>query len=347
MSKTNTYILLSVILAILLAVVLTVPQLRQFLTTQVAKDINLQKTVKITVPADAPPGEHTFFINVQDGETGDLLAVSELLTIVVEDTSGEDNAPGDEGNGDNGGGGNGGDSSSDSGGGGGGDSGTGGGHVPSTPTKTFAFSPERGHELSGNSASIVKDAGKVVVKLANSSDTLWKSLKVPTRNYWLYINVKHSTPKPIKMAIYINNKAWKVITLDKGDNQYRTHRVGLLRSFKGSKVSFRLVNNQKDNALFINSWSLSTNPNLKAIKAPSGKGSIKGTRVLGTHLLPRLNQIIREGLGKQFVVWDIWSYYAPRLVAPPSKRYAIGTEERLREVMRFWKIVRPQRPRGE
>jgi hypothetical protein len=326
---------MSAVVAVVLVVMLAVPQLRKFLSIQVAQDIDFQKTVRISVPENAPPGEHTFQVTVQDNEFGDLLAASEPITIVVEDTSG-----GDDGGG--GGGGNG-------GGGGGGDPGIGGGHRPSAPVRTFAFAPERGHEIKGNSASVTEDAGRVVVKLGSNSDLLWKSLKVPVGNYWLYFDAKHSLPKPVKVAVYVNDKAWKVVTLDNGDNQYRVHRAGLLRVFKGSKVSFRLVNDgsgANDRNFFIDAWALSTSPNLKAIGAPAGKGIIRGTRTRGLRLLPRLNQITREELGKEFVVWDVWSYYAPRLVAHPSRREAIGTEQRLREVMRFWKLVSPDRPRG-
>ena len=330
MTKTNIYIVAGVAVVAVLVVMLTVPQLRQFLSTQVAKDINLQKKVKITVPENAPPGEHTFLINVQD-ENGELLTESELITIVVEDIS--------EGGDDPGGG-----------GGGGGGGGEGDGHKPSVPARTFAFAPERKHDVAGNSASIISDLGRVVVRLRSNSDSLSKSLKVPVDNYWLYIDAKHGVPKPIKVAIYVNNKAWKVVTLDKGDNRYRVHRAGLLRVFKGSKVHFRLVNDQKgvnDRDFLIDAWALSTDPNLKRIESPASKGLIKGTRNRGVHFLPSLNQIIREELGKQFVVWDIWSYYAPRLVAQPDRREAIGTKDRLREVMRFWKLVSPHNPRGE
>ena len=74
----------------------------------------------------------------------------------------------------------------------------------------------------------------------------------------------------------------------------------------------------------------------------------KGLRgaVGGVVLLPRLNQIIREELGTQFVTFEIWRYYAVRLVALPSARESIKSEDYLRNVMQYWKGVRPNKPRG-
>lgn len=67
----------------------------------------------------------------------------------------------------------------------------------------------------------------------------------------------------------------------------------------------------------------------------------------GTVDVSQLNEVIREELGDQFVVPDIWDYYAKRIAAPASDPAKITNRAKLESVMRYWKIVRPSRPRGD
>jgi hypothetical protein len=315
------------------------PDLRKLVTTSVLTETTIEQTAVITIPEDAPAGEHVFSITVEDEQFGDLLAQSEPITIRVleKNDQGEDVTTARGGSG--GGGGSGGEAQSEDG-----------------SRKTYPLAPERGHELLGANTTLVDDQGRVIVRLAGGSSMLKKTVKVTRDNYWLYVTARHDQPAPVQAAIYLDGRAWKILTLDQGDDKYRMHQVGLLRDFGSGEISFKFlndvydqqdINNEKtDRNFWLDSWALSTDPNLSRISSPYS-GAVRGTKTTGVTLLPRLNSIIREELGTQFVIWDIWSYYAPRLVAAPERRDAIGTEERLRTVMKFWRSVRPDLPRGE
>lgn len=337
------YLVLTIAAAGLVGLVLTVPEWRKFITASLVTETTLEQKVVITIPADATPGEQTFNINVEDNEYGDLLAQSEPVTVYVlaETESGVDSM---ESTSDGVG------ATSEVGGGGGGE------EMALLDIRTYAFAVERGHQLEGKNTSIVDDQGRVVVRLAGNTSVVKRAVRVTRDRYWLYVTARHDKPGPVQVAVYVDGQAWKVFALEAGDDQYRMHRIGLLRDFGGSEISFKFINDEfdrqnvsneeTDRNFFLDAWALSTDPNLDRIRAPYS-GLIKGTKTVGINLLPRLNTIIREELGAQFVSWDIWSYYAPRLVAQPGRREAIGTEDRLRTVMKFWRAVRPQRPRGE
>jgi len=337
MSRIATIYFIAGLLIAVIVVVLTVPQLRGFLTTTVAQEVTLSRTVRIEIPEDAPVGEHEFNINVTDSTDGKLLAQSEQVMILVEEKL-------DSGSGGDGGG-------------GGGSGGGGGGEGASGPYKTYAFAPERGHDIAGNDSGVVNDGSKVVVKLAENTATLKKKVNVPLEDFWFYIVARHDKPTPVKLAIYLNGKAWKVVTLDKGNNSYELIRVGVLRNFRGGVIGFRLTNDvfdrgnpnneELDRNAFIDAWALSTDPNLKQIAVGSGKVAAGRKVGSGKALLPHLNQITREMLGPQFVNWDIWSYYAARLVAAGNRPEAITTRDDLNTKITFWRYARPARPRGD
>ena len=58
------------------SIVLSVPEIQKFITTSVVSETILEQKVAITIPADAPPGDHTFNIKLEDGQIGDTLAQS-------------------------------------------------------------------------------------------------------------------------------------------------------------------------------------------------------------------------------------------------------------------------------
>lgn len=261
------------------------------------------------------------------------------------------------GNGGGGGSGNGGNGGGNGGGGGGGDGGGSGDNEEpaATPIPTiFRYQTESSPRVAGQHSGPILDQGRTVIKLAHERAFVDQKVSVPLRDYWLFLNAKHDFPGPVDIGIYINGWPWKAARLDKNDNKYRTHAIGRLRNFAGGTIRFRFLkdkfdlsdptNEQKDRNLFIDWWALSTGNTV-----PLGVGGSGGRRVItssGQYLMPGLNQIIREELGDQHVNFDIWKYYAHRLVAQPTASEAINSELRLRHIMRYWHQVSPNHPRG-
>ena len=218
--------------------------------------------------------------------------------------------------------------------------------------RTFIFQAERGHSISGNYSRAELDNNRGIATIAHEKASFGKKVQVPRSNYWLYINAKHDKPGPVDVAIYVNNRAWKVIRLDKNDNRYRTHRVGRLRNFANATIRFRFLNDvwdandpnnaNKDRNLHVDWWALSENSKQPAVT--NKKFSPKQSA--GIQILPRLNSIIREELGPQHINLDIWHFYAKRLTIVPTALESIQTEDHLRKVMRYWKGANPSRPRG-
>lgn len=344
--KHRRLIVVVVVVVLILAVItLLLPWLRRYLLTQVVPGIEeeeqrFEKRLKLTIPHDTQPGEYELRVSWEDPQEGRLLTLSDPVTIVVS-SNGDDVGGGGDGGG--------------NGSGNGGGSGDSGANELSAPVRTFAFSPDRGHRVYGAYSGIRSDKGLSVVTLAHARAGLEKKVSVSRGDYWLYINAKHDRPGPVDVAVYLNNRAWKVVRLDKNDDRYRTHRIGLLRQFSGGVIRFRFLNDiydksdptneAKDRNLHIASWGLTTDPS----RLPVAKTSraVGGGRSQGWEVLPRLNQVIREELGSRFVVLDIWRYYAHRLTTKPTNREAIQSEAHLRNVMRYWKNVSPLRPRGE
>ena len=324
-------------------VIFVYPALNRSIRTQIVPGIDeeeqiLEKKLRLTIPPDAESGTYKFKVGWEDSQDNSLLALSEEITVVVAD---DDTDGGGDGEGDNGGG----------DGGGGGEE-----EVQARPVRTYAFAPHKGHAISGAYSGVREDSGLTVVTLAHEGARLAKKVAVPRDSYWLYVNAKHDKPGPVDMAVYINNKAWKVIRLEKQDNRYRTHRVGLLRNFTGGTIRFRFLNDvydkadptneAKDRNLHIASWGLTTDASRLPLLNTVSKG-VGGGATGRVALLPRLNQINREELGRQFVTFDIWKYYAARLTIPSTTRESIRSEAHLRNVMRYWKGVRANRPRGD
>lgn len=163
-------------------------------------------------------------------------------------------------------------SSSSGGNSGGGGGGGGGGDESDAQAEVTArildFKVSANHQLTGAYSGLVSVGSKRVAKLASPAAALSRSVSVPADNYWLDVRVKHDRPGPVKMAVYLNNRAWQVIALTKADNKYYTHRLGLLRNFRQGTIRFRLLNDtfdrrqpsdeEKDRNLFIESWRLTT-----------------------------------------------------------------------------------------
>lgn len=112
-----------------------------------------------------------------------------------------------------------------------------GGEPPSQPKRVLTFQAETGHAISGSYSGV--EPNKRTVKLAHPRAILAKKVTTSPGNYWFELHARHDVPGPVRVAVYLNNRAWKVFTLDKNDNRYRTHRVGLLRNFQGATIRFR------------------------------------------------------------------------------------------------------------
>jgi hypothetical protein len=77
------------------------------------------------------------------------------------------------------------------------------------------------------------------------------------------------------------------------------------------------------------------------------RGLTKAEQVMPQEsMVLNLNQIIRTNLGTAHVNPDIWNYYAKRLTLPSNRVESITTRSRLHEVMSFWWLTNPTRPRG-
>lgn len=252
-------------------------------------------------------------------------------------------------------------SSGGSGSGNGGNDGGGGGssgeeEPVAAPVKEYAFAAASNQQITGKYAGVVPVGSISIVKLTATTDTLARDVKVPKGDYTFYLRAKHDRPGPVTAVIYVNNKAWKVIKLDKNDNQFRTHKVGILKNFSGGKIHFRLLsdafdrndpaNEDKDRNLFVEAWGLTTGTvapkNLKGV--PMGTGGSGGSGA-GTQLLPGLNETMKQvGIAP---TREVWRYYAWRVTRPAKHPAAITTQQQLLEAMRFWQDSRPLKPYGE
>ncbi|MGH9857525.1 MAG: hypothetical protein ACRD4B_06745, partial [Acidobacteriota bacterium] len=254
----------------------------------------------------------------------------------------------DGGGGDSGGGGD----------GGGDDGGSDGGQTEQRHT-TVTYQSESGHQIQGAYSGIISDGSAKVAKLAHGKAALARSVRINRNDYWFDVRVKHDRPGPVHMAVYLNNRAWKVIKLNKADNKYYTHRVGKLRDFQGGTIRFRFINDTYDRSnstneaadrnLFVDWWRLTTDPNAPAVaqKTTVNTRAKGGGRSAGWNLLPALNTYIRQELGAQHVNFATWQYYAWRLTLRTNHRAVVQTEVRLRTIMRYWKGANPTHPYGE
>jgi hypothetical protein len=333
-----------------LSLVIAFPDLPLLLRTQVPPEISEEETVtkEFSWTATGSPGRKTASIVASDDKS---TTANRQFTVQVLPAQAAEQATGDGNSGDDG--------ERDSGG-----SEDETETPPARQARSSVFQPESIHKVEGPYSGIVTLGSGRVAKLAANTSILSKQVRADRADYWLDIRARHDRPGPVDLAVYVNNTAWKVIRLDRADNQFRTHRVGLLRDFTSATIQFRLLNDDfdradpanedKDRNLFIDWWRLTTDDSAPAnepARPVSGMGggstASSGTRSAGWQLLPELNRIVREELGAEFVTVDTWRYYAQRLAAPTNHRASIQTEAHLRTVMRYWQGVQPDRPRGE
>lgn len=339
LSPPRLALIIALLAGFLILVFLFTPPVRRYLATQVfpIEEIQLNRKLKLTVDKETKPGDYDFVVAWEDPIGNKLLALSTQARITVTGQSQEENNASSSG--------------TESSGVGGGGTATGQG-----AERTFVYQAEDSSKVTGSWSGVRQDGQRRVVKLAHQRARLSHQVAVPAGNYWLDINAKHDRPGPVDVVVYLNNRAWKVIRLGLNDNVYRTHRVGLLKNFSGATVQFRPLtdkydranpaNEERDRNLHIDWWRLTTRADLTTERMQSGAVGRSG-RSRGWNILPRLNQVVREELGQRFINFDLWRYYAQRLTAPADRRDAVQTEQHLRNIMRFWRGIRPDQPRGD
>lgn len=330
--------------------VFTFTDLSLYLRTQVVPEevttpTDITQEYTWTPDSSTPPGTYLVQLNATDNE-GTTAAHTVSVNVIASTAAaaGSDDEP----------------SRSSGGGGGGGGGGNSGDEERPRPVQ-HVFEAESGHTISGAYSGI--EPNKKTVVLAHPQAVLERKVTVAKNNYYLDLHARHDRPGPVKVAVYLNNRAWKVIVLDKNDNRYRTHRLGALRNFSGGTIRFRLLNDtydranptnaDKDRNLHVDWWRLTTDPSAvsapEALRSPTRAigGSGTSSRSPGWDILPRLNDIIKEELGARYVTPTVWQYYATRLTVPANHKASIQAESELRTVMRYWRGVRPTRPYGD
>lgn len=226
---------LSGVAAIILLIMVASPDLPLYLRTQVVPEVSEEVDAEFTwtPTSDTPPGDYPLTLQITD-ENGAVTTEEVIITVLPEIAEQPEAEPrrdeGDRGGGDSGGG--------DSGGGD--DRET----PPASTRRAVTLQAESGHTISGSYSGV--EPNKTTVVLAHARAILERTVKLDPANFWLEFRVKHDRPGPVYVAVYLNNRAWKVIALTQNDNQYRTHRVGLLRNFSGGKIRFRFLNDLHD-----------------------------------------------------------------------------------------------------
>ncbi len=74
---------------------------------------------------------------------------------------------------------------------------------------------------------------------------------VPRRKYLLEITAQHDRPAPVRIAVSVNGRSWKVVEFKRGNGRFATLPVGILRNFSGGTVAFRLLNDFFDRTAFL------------------------------------------------------------------------------------------------
>lgn len=224
--------------AIVLGLIYFFPQVRSLLRTQAVQTSGERAVTGSVATSKLPRGNHRLQIIAQT-ERGD--DIDNEISFTVQQAPPPPPPPPSSGGGSGGG---------SSGGGGGSGGGSSGGSAPQAPPikpkYVFVFQPEKGHIITGSQSGIRADGKRNIVRLAHGKALLEKAIKVPLANYWFEMTVKDDRPGPVKVAVVLNGKRWKTVTLNKNNDAYRTVRVGMLRRFKGGTIRFTLLNDTYD-----------------------------------------------------------------------------------------------------
>lgn len=76
-------------------------------------------------------------------------------------------------------------------------------------------------------------------------------VSTPVGKYLVELAAQHDRPAPVKIAIAVNGKTWKVVTFAKGNGKFERIPVGILRNFAGGRISLRFLNDFFDRDRFL------------------------------------------------------------------------------------------------
>lgn len=236
-TPTLLLIIMAVIGAAVVTLTLVAPNAALLLRTQVAQEVPAEDEYEFswTPDNDTPPGDYPVTVRATDDQ-GVVTERAIVITVLAPDpdvsptptpTPAATEPPSSSGGG------------SDSGGGG--DSGGGNESAPaSAPRKTHTFEAET-FRLTGKTHYSGIEPSKKTVVLAQPNAILERAVSLPKGTYDLQIRAKADSPGPVLVAVYLGNKAWKVIALKESDNKYRTYQVGTLRNFSKATLRFRML----------------------------------------------------------------------------------------------------------
>lgn len=116
--------------------------------------------------------------------------------------------------------------------------------TPTSVPQIYTFQVETRHIIVGDYSGI--EPSKQTAVLASNRSYLERTVSVPQNDYWLDVQVRNDSPAPVYFAVYLNDKAWKIVRATTGTNSYQLHRAGLLRDFTGGRIKFRMINDTYD-----------------------------------------------------------------------------------------------------
>lgn len=79
-------------------------------------------------------------------------------------------------------------------------------------------------------------------------------VSVPRGRYLLELRAQNDRPAPVRIAVSVNGKTWKVVEFTKGNGKLDTLPVGILRDFAGGRITFRLLNDFFDRQRFLSTF---------------------------------------------------------------------------------------------
>lgn len=248
--KTTTVlvVVMAVIGAAVATLTLVAPNAALLLRTQVAQEVPTEDEYEFswTPDADTPPGDYPVTVRATDDQ-GNVTEREIVITVLAPEVETPTPTPGTPVTPDTPRDTNQSSTSSDTGGGGGdggGSSGGGGGGNDSAPApaprKTYTYEAET-FRLTGKTHYSGIEPSKKTVVLAQPNAILERAISLPKGTYDLQIRAKADQPGPVLVAIYLGNKAWKIISLKESDNKYRTYQVGKLRNFSKATLRFRML----------------------------------------------------------------------------------------------------------
>lgn len=69
-------------------------------------------------------------------------------------------------------------------------------------------------------------------------------------DYLVELTAQHDRPAPVQIAVYVNERPWKVVTFRRGNGRFEQLPVGILRNFSRGTLTLRFVNDYFDAAQF-------------------------------------------------------------------------------------------------